>query len=541
MRRILLILFAISEVAACASRCAAEEPNFTPGTASAIPATLPTEAPRFDLAPSAPPAVPGPADVYLPSQYQQSAALAPAVAPPANVAWTDPTVVAASNSLPVAPRGEDDSAFRLASLESKVNSVLQAASGSPTYPTVKINGVFQIDSGWVNQDQASKDRYGEIKDGVDFRRARLAASGALTDVTNYFFQMDFAFFGRPTFTDLWVEQTDIPILGNVRVGQWKQPFSLEVVSSFRYTTFAERSVLFQPFTPFRHIGIGFYNRNEALTSTWAGSAFAAGNDQFGGSISTAGGIGTAERITWLPQYDEPSGGRYYTHLGLGHYFSAPNDHNVNFRTIPELYIGQFNQSASGPNQQPTPTTTNGMPFFVATGNLSVYNYNVLGSELLWVRGPLSLQAEGMLNIVNQTAGDNLYFTGGYATLGYFLTGEHRPYDRRAGAIDRIKPFENVFRVRSREGVCGGWGAWEVAARISTLNLNGNYTAGPPSGSSPAGSLTGGGIITDTTLGLNWYLNAYLKAQLNYIHSHTTNNPGLVALTNLFDIRVQMDF
>ena len=45
----------------------------------------------------------------------------------------------------------------------------------------------------------------------------------------------------------------------------------------------------------------------------------------------------------------------------------------------------------------------------------------------------------------------------------------------------------------------------------------------------------------TTLGLNWYLNAYLKAQLNYIHSHTTNNSGLVALTNLFDIRVQMDF
>jgi hypothetical protein len=49
---------------------------------------------------------------------------------------------------------------------------------------------------------ASKERYGEIKDGVDFRRARLAASGALTDVTNYFFQMDFGFFGRPTFTYL---------------------------------------------------------------------------------------------------------------------------------------------------------------------------------------------------------------------------------------------------------------------------------------------------------------------------------------------------
>src|SRR5262249_2535048 len=162
------------------------------------------------------------------------------------------------------------------------------------------------------------------------------------------------------------------LLGNVRVGQWKQPFSLEVVSSFRYTTFAERSVLFQPFTPFRHIGIGFYDRNDSLTSTWAASVFAAGNDQFGRSITQAGALGSAERITWWPRYDEASDGRYYLHLGAGHFFSAPNNKTVNFRSIPELYVGQFNQATSGPNQQPTPTVTSGMPFFVATGNMNAY-------------------------------------------------------------------------------------------------------------------------------------------------------------------------
>src|SRR2546430_8980010 len=79
----------------------------------------------------------------------------------------------------------------------------------------------------------------------DFRRARLAARAALGNNINAFMQFDFAFPGRPTFTDLWVEWTDLPVLGTVRVGQWKQPFSLEVVSSFRYTTFMERSSLFQ--------------------------------------------------------------------------------------------------------------------------------------------------------------------------------------------------------------------------------------------------------------------------------------------------------
>jgi phosphate-selective porin OprO/OprP len=427
-----------------------------------------------------------------------------------------------------APATSADDGIRLNALEKKFNDFV-AGSKATTYPTIKINGVFQTDFGWVQQDADSTARYGHIKDGVDFRRARLAASGAITEVNNYFLQMDFGFFGRPTFTDVWVEQTDLPILGNVRVGQWKQPFSLEVVSSFRYTTFAERSVLFQAFDAFRHLGAGFYNRNDELTATWAASVFAAGQDQFGGSIATAGGVGTAERFTYLPYYDEPSDGRYYLHTGVGHYFSAPNEKSVNFRTIPEMYIGAFNQAASGPNQQPVPTTVSGMPFFVATGPLPVYNFNVLGSEVLWVHGPWSLQSEGMVNFVNRTGNlSNLTFYGGYAQLGYFLTGEHRPYDRKAGAIDRVKPFENFFRVRDRKGgICGGCGAWEVASRISYLKLNDDDVRG--------------GTITDYTAGLNWYLNPYVKWQFNYIHSYTTDATDIAANTNLFDLRLQADF
>src|SRR5262249_58763305 len=98
-----------------------------------------------------------------------------------------------------------------------------------------------------------------IQDGADFRRARLAAKASLGNNINAFMQFDFAFPGRPTFTDVWVEYTDLPFLGTVRVGQWKQPFSLEVVSSFRYTTFMERSLLFQPFTPSPHTLIAPYN------------------------------------------------------------------------------------------------------------------------------------------------------------------------------------------------------------------------------------------------------------------------------------------
>lgn len=445
----------------------------------------------------------------------------------------------------------------ISALRSSLNGVLDKVN-KKTLPSIQVMGVFQADAGFFDQSANSKRTYdigdgnfGDIKDGADFRRARLGVKGALTETTNYFMQFDFAFFGRPTFTDVWVEQTKVPVLGNVRVGQWKQPFSLEVVSSFRYTTFVERSLLFQAFTPFRHLGAGFYDTNEDQTMTWAMSGFASGQDQFGGSITNRGGWGTAERVTMLPFWDDATKGESYLHLGFGHFFSAPPNRIANFRSIPELYIGQNSAGVAGTSGQAGVGNFDGTPFFVQTGNLGVYNFNVLGSEMLWVDGPLSFQSEAMVNFVNQTPGvaigplqtvnfDNgtsmAILKGAYGQIGYFLTGEHRPYDRKAGAIDRIIPKSNFSPVNHDDQK--GWGAWEVAGRWSYLDLNDKNVRG--------------GTINDLTAGLNWYLNPYWKMQFNYIHSMpnytrqhppagTPDSPYSRSTTNMFDLRCQMDF
>ena len=171
---------------------------------------------------------------------------------------------------------------RLLTMEKELQDIHAAQDAQKNkYPSaVTIMGVFQADAVGFSQDTASRASYGDIQNGADFRRARLGAKGSVTNNMNYFFQMDFAFFGRPTFTDVWVEWTDLPFLGTVRAGQWKQPFSLEVVSSFRYTTFMERSSMFQAFDPFRHIGIGFYNHSEDLMTTWAASMFRTGRQGY---------------------------------------------------------------------------------------------------------------------------------------------------------------------------------------------------------------------------------------------------------------------
>ncbi|MEY2613327.1 MAG: Porin precursor, partial [Planctomycetota bacterium] len=184
--------------------------------------------------------------------------------------------------------------------EAKLQAIEDGAKAEKAKrPTLQLSGVFQADAVAFDQDESSRFNYGRIESGADFRRARLGAKGAVSDSMDYFMQLDFGFFGRPTFTDLWVDFKDAGPLGTVRVGQWKHPFSLETVSSFRYTTFMERAGVFQAFTPFRHLGIGFYDHSKDERWTWAASYLRTGQDQFGGSLSTDQGNGMASRLTHL--------------------------------------------------------------------------------------------------------------------------------------------------------------------------------------------------------------------------------------------------
>jgi phosphate-selective porin OprO/OprP len=420
------------------------------------------------------------------------------------------------------------------SLEERMTALekqLAAPSKPPaaTFPNVKVSGAFQADAGWFQQDQTSLDTFGRIQDGFDIRRARLGANGNVTEQMSYFFQMDFGAFGRPTFTDVWLAINDVPVFGNIKIGQWKQPFSLEVVSSYRYTTFMERSLLFQPLTPFRHVGIGFYDWSADLNTTWAMSGIRTGQDQYGGSLATDGGYGLVGRATHLLFWDDASEGRSYLHTGAGYYLNAPSNDRVRYRSIPEFFVGeQVGATPIGTSGQAVPGPLNGTPFFVDTGTFDADLVNTFGAELLWVAGPLSLQAEAMVAVVDRPGLSTVSMPGGYMQVGYFLTGEHRPYDRKAGAIDRVKPLEDFFWVRDCDG-CGdyGMGAWEVAARVSHLDLNDDGIRG--------------GEITDVTLGVNWYLNANCKLVANYVHACLDYPVRGNSETGIFGLRAQLDF
>lgn len=465
-------------------------------------------------------------------------------------------------------RQEFDADIGPRTAETRMQAQFEKAEGKKIYPNVELHGAVQMDSGFFDQDQnniATLKRIqapnvtdptlatGILQNGADFRRTRLSANGGLTENMNYFVQMDFSFPGHPTFTDVWMEVTKLPILGNVRAGQWKMPFSLEVVSSFRYTTFPERSVLFQAFDPFRHIGIGFYNYTEDEMMTWAAAAYRPGQDQFGNALSygNTGNYAGVGRITRLLYFEEE--GTRYLHLGAGYNYTAPQatllsgattgQRQANFGTIPEYFIGQNAVTTLGQAGISQPLNQiDGTTRFVNTGNQAVNHYNLGGLELLFVEGPLSVQAEGMLlNASRYTngpaGGKGMDFGGGYVTVGYFLTGEHRPYLKKSGAIDRIKPINNFNRSVGDDGEeCCGLGAWEVATRWSYIDLN-----SPNMVNSVPGPTAGAGRLYDFTAGLNWYLNPYAKVQFNYIRADLDNAALGKSIANIYGLRAQFDF
>lgn len=408
---------------------------------------------------------------------------------------------------------EDADLKRLkAQLQKLVEADEKRRADAARRPTFQPAGQVQVDYIWLSQDAANRLAVGDAQDGVNFRRARLTAQGEGFDVVEYAIGFDFALSGRPTFLDNFIAIRDLPVLGHVQIGHYFEPFSLERLTRNRYLTFMERS-LADTFAPSRNVGIMAYdNWGEFDQGTWAIGWFRSNSEDLGRDFGDLGEWAVTARGTWLPLFDE-SDGRTYLHVGAAYSLRDADQGQVRFASRPEARAGA---PASGD-----------IPNFVDTGIIPARREQRIGVELLWVRGPWSAQAEYMASGVDPLTGRQRYFQGAYGFVSYFLTGEHRPYDKQSATIDRVFPFENFFRVRTEEGIATGRGAWEVAVRWSWLDLD--------------SGITRGGTLNDLTLTLNWYLNPYTRLTWEYIRAGLDRAPGGFSVAHIFGMRANIDF
>jgi phosphate-selective porin OprO/OprP len=383
------------------------------------------------------------------------------------------------------PAAEDPSTFRVFWKDG-----LRAETKDKKF-TTKIGGRIHNDwtAGTLSQDL--QDKVGDFKNGVEFRRARLYMQGTMNEHFDYKVQFDFAG-GDADFKDVYMGYTGIPYVVNVRVGQFKEPFSLEELTSSNQITFLERALPNDAFVPARNTGIMLYNALLDQRMTVAGGYFH-DTDDFGDETSDHEQVFTG-RVTGLPVYEDD--GRVLVHLGAAGRWRKPGSESARFRSRPEIHNSQR---------------------FIDTGEFAANNLTSSGAEFATVYGPASLQAEYIYQSVDTPGSADPAFDGFYVFGSYFLTGEHRPYKPAEAVFEPVRPTRN-FSIKD-----GTWGAWEVAARYSQADLD------------DAGIK--GGELRNTTVGLNWYLNYNYRIMYNWVHTDRKSEGD----GDLFGVRFQVFF
>lgn len=318
--------------------------------------------------------------------------------------------------------------------------------------------------------------------GTELRRARLALSGRFEDRLVFKAQYEFAG-GDADFKDVYMGLLFDRGDTWVHVGHQKQHFSLQGMASSNDITFMERGLPEVFLGAERDTGLAMLTGLAEGRATLAVGGFRIA-DEFGNGFAER--FGDAEawaltgRATWLPFWRDDGSRLLHVGAGYSHQFRGdPPAPQVSFAIPAESHLGA--------DLADTGTIANAEN--VDLGNL----------ELAAVMGRLHLESELTGVRVQRNRSDpELLLWGAYAQAGVFLTGESRPYDRGDAVFGRLKPLRPFDPAR------GDWGAFELAARFSYLDLHDADVSG--------------GVLSDTTLGLNWYLFSNARIMLNYVHA-----------------------
>ena len=383
---------------------------------------------------------------------------------------------------------------------SRQQEELQAAD-EVDYPTQKWTGRIHTDY-WAfpgTDEGANFFERGDTElapqDRFLFRRLRLGMAGNVTETMLYKIEFDFAEGNDVAIKDAYFGFDELPVLQTLLLGNQKRPYGLDHLNSSRYNVFLERPFIVESLNPdARRYGLQSYGVSDDLRYNWRYGGFLSTDIQDTGIYLAADDPGVhhyqaefAGRFANTIWWDEVSDGRGYAHWAIsgtlaGTDGSAGADSTARFRTRPEARTDAR---------------------WIDTGTiLGAETYNIVGLESVVNVGSLQVVSEFMRASVQRDGFEDVSFHGAYIYFAYFLTGEHMPWDRETGQLDRIVPFENFFLVRTCDGGTGsGWGAWQVALRLSYADFTDEDIRG--------------GVAQSISPALNWWWTPYSRMQLAY--------------------------
>lgn len=397
---------------------------------------------------------------------------------------------------------------------------------------IKFRGLLQADHRHYNEgandvrnrtDQRAgdlnADGFHDADDTSLLRRVRPTIEGKVGGIYGFRFTPEFAG-GSASAVDAYVEANLNPAF-KIRAGKQKSIVGLERLQGGGDLKFVERSYVTNAILPNRDLGVTV--SGDVLSNKLNYGVGIVNGVADGGNISTGseynGEREYTARIFATPFIDSDSA---LAGLGFGiggTWTDFTGERNLNFTDT----------SAAD-------ATRNGLPSYVSDGQQTFFRYSSAAvadgkrirftPQASYYNGPFGLITEyarvkqdvsltGGGSPAGGGAGTNTSFTPGtkksldhdawQVAVSYLITGED-------ASFKGVKPKAD-FDLNK-----GGWGAWELVARYSEINLD-EDTFKNPAGNTFTGAYadlsTSAKSAKSWTAGVNWYLNTNAKIVLNY--------------------------
>lgn len=259
----------------------------------------------------------------------------------------------------------------------------------------------------------------------------------------------------------------------LQFGQFKQPNSLEELSSTKNNDFISKATVTNTYAVARRLGVGY----GVGDSNWSLNASAFGREL---TRNLAHGSGYGVRGTFAPINEKGN----ILHFGLSYADYDTDADTLRLRARPNADLATVRLVDSGDMKDTDRVGT-------------------LGAEAMYITGPFKAQAEYYNAKVKRYNHDNYTSDGYYVSGVWNVTGETWGY--KGGTPSLGGPAEPAS------------GMWQLGARFDHIDLNdGGLRAPAVAGGAPLVDGVLGGKMDIWTVGANWYWRSNFKASLNYV-------------------------
>ena len=340
--------------------------------------------------------------------------------------------------------------------------------------TLHVHGYAQADDRWFSSNVT-----GEPLDTFFFRRIRPLFEGTIFNSVDYRFMPDFGQ-NNPQIQEAYMEWRTFAF-AKLRAGKFKEPIGLEVLRSDRDLTFAERSMA-SDLLPLRYMGTQLGGSVFSNSITYQVGYFNGSNDGSNGSFQWIAGNEVVARLFLQPFAKTAI--TAIRQLGFGMAGSSSNQRGpiAGLKTVGQSTFFKYSSK----------TLANGA-------------HNRIVPQAYYYAGPVGLIGEFVISsqdVISKKNTGDIRNQAWQVAGSVMLTGEKNSYTA-------IKPRNSFEPTRGFRHM----GAFELAARYSQVRIDGDAF---PLFANPKTAAQG---AYERAIGLNWYLNRFVKLTTDYEHTN----------------------